>query len=229
MIRPSLAEEADHTLFGVSAVDPLKTLGVEITFVERRFVAVGVVQSLHPFLNSGMGRVAEKVPIETLFMIPFPTLAEFAAHEEELLPRLAVHVPVDQSEVGELLPVVSGHFAEERSFAVHDLIMGKRKGEVLRKGIKHAEGQIVMLVFSMDRVMGHVGQRVVHPTHVPLEAETQAAQVGGPGDHGPGSGFLGDGLSIGEALIDGFVEGEIRDVLWQRIDRALDSISGGAT
>jgi hypothetical protein len=33
--------------------------------------------------------------------------------------------------------------------------------------------------------------------------------------------FLGD-------AIEGFVEGEILDALWQRIDRALDSIYGGA-
>ncbi len=32
-----------------------------------------------------------------------------------------------------------------------------------------------------------------------------------------------------EDAIDGFAEGEFRDALWQRIDRAMDSISGGAT
>jgi hypothetical protein len=52
------------------------------------------------------------VPIQALVMIPLARLAELASHEEQLLPRLCIHVPVQQAEIGELLPLVSGHFSE---------------------------------------------------------------------------------------------------------------------
>ena len=49
---------------------------------------------------------------------------------------------------------------------------------------------------SVDRVAGQVPQGVVHPAHVPLEAEAQAAVIGGPRHHGPRGGFLGEGRNI---------------------------------
>ena len=44
----------------------------------------------------------------------------------------------------------------------------------------------------------HVVQRVIHPTHVPLEVETQAAVFGGVGDERPGGRLLGDHHDVGE-------------------------------
>ena len=39
-----------------------------------------------------------------------------------------------------------------------------------------AEGQLVVVVAAVDRVLLEVAERVVHPAHVPLEAEAEAAQ-----------------------------------------------------
>ena len=46
-------------------------------------------------------------------------------------------------------------------------------------------------------------QRVVHPAHVPLEAEAEAAEIRRPRHHRPGRGFLGDGLHVGMIAVDG--------------------------
>ena len=46
----------------------------------------------------------------------------------------------------------------------------------------------------------------MHPAHVPLEAEAQAALVGGAGDGGPGGGLLGNGAGIREVAVDHLVE-----------------------
>ena len=43
-------------------------------------------------------------------------------------------------------------------------------------------------------------EHVVHPAHVPLEVETQAAHRGGHGHQGPGGGFLGDGKRAWEVV-----------------------------
>ena len=61
------------------------------------------------------------------------------------------------------------------------------------EGIEHAESQLVVVIAAEQAVLGHVAEGVVHPAHVPLEAEAEAAQIGGPGNHGPGGGLLGDG------------------------------------
>ena len=46
----------------------------------------------------------------------------------------------------------------------------------------------------------------MHPAHVPLEAEAQAAGVGRLGHAGPGRRLLGDGDRAGDPLVDGAVE-----------------------
>ena len=57
----------------------------------------------------------------------------------------------------------------------------------------------------------------MHPAHVPLEAEAEPAQIGGPGDHGPGGGFLGDGEHAREHAVHHLVglaqEADRRQVL----------------
>ena len=62
------------------------------------------------------------------------------------------------------------------------------------------------MVFSMNRILRHVLQRVVHPAHVPLEPKAQAPHIGGPGDHRPGGGLFRDGLDIRIVGIDLLVE-----------------------
>ena len=54
--------------------------------------------------------------------------------------------------------------------------------------------------------MLHVAERVVHPAHVPLEAEPETAQVDRPGDARPGGGLLGDHHDPGHALVAGGVD-----------------------
>ncbi len=61
---------------------------------------------------------------------------------------------------------------------MYDLVMRERKHVVLCEGIERAERELVMLEPAMDRVLGHIRQRVVHPAHVPLHAESEATQVG---------------------------------------------------
>ena len=49
-----------------------------------------------------------------------------------------------------------------------------------------------MVVAAVDRLVVHVAQGVVHPAHVPLQAEPQAAEIRGPRDAGQGGRFFGD-------------------------------------
>src|ERR1017187_6067841 len=53
------------------------------------------------------------------------------------------------------------------------------------------------MVLAMDGILLEVFERVVHPAHVPFEAETESAKMGGARDHRIGGGLLGVGLNVG--------------------------------
>ena len=159
------------------------------------------VQIAHPALHAGVQRVLQQVPVEALVVVPLALLAELAAHEQQLLARVRPHVAVQQPQVGELLPLVARHLADERALAVHHLVVRERQHEVLGEGVDQAEGEAAVVVLAVHRVVLEVLERVVHPAHVPLEPEAQAAEVGGPRNHRPGGRFLGDGLGVGVVAV----------------------------
>ena len=67
------------------------------------------------------------MPVEAASFAPFVALGEFLAHEEEFLAGVGVLIGVEETEIGELLPGVAGHFVEKRVFAVDDFVVGERQ------------------------------------------------------------------------------------------------------
>ena len=59
---------------------------------------------------------------------------------------------------------------------------------------------------AVHRLPLEVVQRVVHPAHVPLHAEAEAADIGRPRDQRPGGRLLGDRLGVALLLVDLDVE-----------------------
>ena len=118
---------------------------------------------------------------------------------------MAPHEAVIGAQVGELLPGVAGHPGQDRALAVHHLVVAERQDEVLGEGVEQAEGHLVVMPAAMGRVLAHIFQGVVHPPHVPLVAEAQAAGPGRLRHARPGGGFLGHGhdarmLAIGQLV-----------------------------
>ena len=72
-----------------------------------------------------------------------------------------------------------------------DLVVAERQDEVLGERVHEAERQLVVVVGAVDRILGEVLQGVVHPAHVPLEAEAEPAEVGRARDAGPRGRLLG--------------------------------------
>jgi len=56
--------------------------------------------------------------------------------------------------------------------------MRKWQHEIFSERVDQTESQFVMMVFAMNRLFGHVPQRVIHPAHVPLDAKAKAAARG---------------------------------------------------
>ena len=118
-------------------------------------------------------------------MIPLAPLGDLAAHEQQLLARMREHVAVERAQVGVLLPHVAGHLVDHRPLAVHHFVVRERQDEVLAVGVDHREGDLVVVPLAVDRILLGVVEHVVHPAHVPLVGEPQAAQVHRPGDARP--------------------------------------------
>ena len=83
-----------------------------------------------------------------------------------------------------------------------DLVVRQGEHVVLAPRVHQGEGHVVVVEGAMDRVAGEVAERVVHPAHVPLQAEAEAARVGGPGDAGPRRRLLRDHHGAGDPLVD---------------------------
>jgi hypothetical protein len=75
--------------------------------------------------------------------------------------------------------VSPGILPSSEPLAVDDLVVADGQDEVLAEGVDEREGQLVVVEAAVDRVHGDVLQAVVHPAHVPLEPEAEAAQVDG--------------------------------------------------
>ncbi len=71
--------------------------------------------------------------------------------------------------------------------------------------VDHRERDFVVVPFAVDRLLVEILQGVVHPAHVPFQAESQASGVGGRGDAGVCGGFLGDHHDAGVVLVCGGV------------------------
>ena len=129
-----------------------------------------------------MRRFVEQVPVEAAVVVPLAPLADLAAHEEELLAGMPVHVGQQRPQRRVLLPGVARQLVEQRPLPVHDLVVGKRQDEVFAERVQHRERDVVVVPLPVDRVLVGVVQHVVHPAHVPLVGEAQTAQVHRPAD-----------------------------------------------
>ena len=127
-----------------------------------------------------MLRLFEQVPVETLIVIPFFDLPEFAAHEEEFFSRMSVHPGKEHSEIGKFLPFIARHLHQERAFAVHDLIVTEHENKMFLKSVEQRERNVAVMKPAVDRIEAHVLKKIVHPTHVPFEAEPESAEISRP-------------------------------------------------
>src|SRR5919107_2351941 len=84
--------------------------------------------------------------------------------------------------------------------------MGQREDEMLRVCIDHAEREGAMVVAPVDWILRHVMERVMHPTHVPLERESEPAFLRWSGHTWECGGLLRDSDGAAAAMGNDTVE-----------------------
>src|SRR3569833_1760586 len=146
------AQKTQHALFPFVAAGPGETALIEILEMQRTLVAIAAVQVPHPIVHTLMQGILQHVPLEALVVIPLARLGEVVAHEQELLARMAVHVAVKRAQIGEALPFVARHLADQRTLAVHDLVVRKRQDEIFGEGVDQAEAELVVMMFAVQRI-----------------------------------------------------------------------------
>src|SRR5918996_4414589 len=89
---------------------------------------------------------------------------------------------------------------------MHDFVVRERQNEVLTERIPKRECQLIVLISAMNGILLKIAERVVHPTHVPLQAESEATHVDRPAHPGPSGRFLGDHEYSGVLAMDDCVQ-----------------------
>ncbi len=84
--------------------------------------------------------------------------------------------------------------------------MRERENEIFGEAVQHAKGELVVMVFAMDGIKSEVLQGVVHPSHIPFQAEAQAAEIDRPRNHGPRRRLFRDGLNAGIFLVNFLIQ-----------------------
>ena len=201
-----MARERDYALVGVVRVDPVEALRRVRVLPQRRLRLVERVQGRGVALLVGVALVLLRQEVlDALVVAPLDELAKLVAHEVELAARVRHLVQGKRAHARELAPVVARHPGDERALAVDHLVVAERQDEVLVELVHGREGQELVVAGAVREVGLHVVQRIVHPAHVPLEVESQAAVGGGVRHERPRRGLLRDHHHVRVVLAHGVV------------------------
>ena len=145
-------------------------------------------------------------PLDGLVVAPFNKLADLVAHKVELGTGVRHLVESQRAQTGKLAPPVAWHAADQRALAVHNLVVAERTNKVLGKGVHDGKREQAVVAGAPRKIGLHVVQGVVHPAHVPLVVETQAAVLRRVGHERPRSGLLGHHHHVREVGLHGAVD-----------------------
>ena len=85
---------------------------------------------------------------------------------------------------------------------MYDLIVGEYQHKILTVGVKHAEGQLPVMLVAEIRITLHVSGKIIHPAHIPLIIKAQAVLLHRTGDLRPCGRFLCDEKAAPDLLFE---------------------------
>jgi hypothetical protein len=89
-------------------------------------------------------------------MAPFVIWRQLGPHKKKFLARMRIHVSQQQTEIGKLLPPVSGHLGQERALPVDYLVVGDGENEVFRVLIEHGKSEGVVMKTAVNGVLTEI-------------------------------------------------------------------------
>ena len=148
MVRP--LRSMQRTLFWASLQSiQAKPSGSQSSSCRAGVAAVEGVQVADPARQALVRGVAEELPGKALVVVPIVGLAELAAHEQELLARLGVHVAERSRRFANFCQASPGIRARSEPFVTDDVVVRQGKDVVFGEGVDHPEGELVMCLLPL--------------------------------------------------------------------------------
>ena len=170
---PGLARKHQHVFICRNIVDPGEAVRIMIQLIKSRMLQAEMIQRLHVFPHISMILILEQLPLQAFLLIPLVKGRKLLAHKQKLLSRMHHHKAVCSPQVVKLRIPVARHLSHERSFSVHHLVMGQAQDEILTVSINHTEDQLAVMPGTEHRIIVHIAQEVIHPSHIPLEIKSK--------------------------------------------------------
>ena len=128
-------------------------------------------------MDLAVGLILKEVPVQGILVMPLVPLAQLRPHEGQFLARMGEHIGVEGTDTGELLTVLPGHFPQEGTLHVDDLVMGQGQDVVFREGVHQGEGDVPVVELAEIGIQLDVVADVVHPAHVPFIIKSKATNI----------------------------------------------------
>jgi hypothetical protein len=132
------------------------------------------VQISDKTLNTPVLRIIEDIEGERLEFLPFVEFRHLIAHKVKLLARMSIHIGIEIPNIGEFVVVASPHLVEDAPLHMNNFVMTKRKNEVLTVEVGHREGDLIVAIFLIDRVLGIILEGIIHPAKIPLVVKAES-------------------------------------------------------
>ena len=113
--------------------------------MQRRLLAVEPVKVSYEPLEPHVPLEIAEMPFQAGVVVPLTPLPELSSHEQHFLAGMPVHEAIEGTEVGKALPLVAGHFVEQRPLSVHHFIVRKYQDEVFIEGIEEPKRNLILV------------------------------------------------------------------------------------
>jgi len=170
------AQKADHALLVVVGIDPTEASREAVRGMKSGLTTIDLIEDKQRSLYSIMERTLQEMPTDAAVMVPLRPLSDIHPHKEQLLAGLSPHITEEEAEIGEALPIVTGHLADQRALEVYNLIVREGEHEVFRELIHPPESEFIVMEAPIDGLSFYIFEGVMHPTHIPFKIKAETTE-----------------------------------------------------
>ncbi len=146
--------------------------GTVAVYVQQRAVAIHHV---------AVALVVAQPPVKPGFEVPFTLLREVLTHKQQLFAGVTNHHRVRRFKAAELVEFISHELIYHTALAVHHFVVRQHEHIIFVEDILERVRHKPVMVRSVNGVFIVVFNGIVHPAHIPFQAETETAVFGGFG------------------------------------------------
>ena len=121
-----------------------------------------------------MFRFGQQEPVQFPFFTPFTKLCKFLSHKQKFLSCVSHHKCISGFQIRIFIKSKSRHLIQHRTLEMYHLIMRQYQNIILTVCITHGKCHQMMVILSEIWIQFHIFCEVMHPSHIPLQTESQS-------------------------------------------------------